>query len=109
MLHATTKLFTIIVFIYTINIVHAFDIKQVLFGNKAAVNDKLTPSFGRPVEERPASNRADIPCDHYICEGTGACVLTPLDCPCRLETDIKCEVGDWYICIRGDQSCSSMQ
>jgi hypothetical protein len=58
MLYATTKLLAIIVFICTINITYAFDIKQVLFGNKAAVNDKSTPSFGRPVEERPSSNRA---------------------------------------------------
>ncbi|KAF1801544.1 hypothetical protein V8B55DRAFT_1471717 [Mucor lusitanicus] len=111
MLYATTKLlFAILVFISTINIAYAFDIKQVLFGNKAAANDKSTASFGRPVKERPSSsNRADIPCEHYICEDTGACVSTPFECPCRLETDIKCEIGDWYTCIRGDQSCSSVQ
>lgn len=60
MLYATTKLlFAILVFISTINIAYAFDIKQVLFGNKAAANDKSTASFGRPVKERPSSsNRA---------------------------------------------------
>ncbi|KAL9539975.1 hypothetical protein MBANPS3_009948 [Mucor bainieri] len=109
MLYATTKLFALLVFIYTIHITYAFDIKQVLFGNKAAVNDKSVPSFGRPVEKRPTSNRADIPCDHYICEDTETCVLTPSECPCRLETDIKCKIGDWYACIRGDQSCSTVQ
>lgn len=60
MLHATIKLFTVIVFIYAINTSYAFDIKQVLFGNKAAANDKAAPSFGRPVEEGPSSNRAGM-------------------------------------------------
>lgn len=131
MLYATTKLFAIIALIYTVNITYAFNIKEVLFGNKAAVTDKSTPSFGRPMQKRSPSNRAgktlllllptamcteywqfntiDIPCDGYICEDTESCVSTPSECPCRLETEIKCAIGDWYVCIRGDQLCPSVQ
>lgn len=50
----------------------------------------------------------DIACKDYLCEETDACVKNPVNCPCRLETDLKCFVGDWYTCIRGDESCDDL-
>ncbi|CAO3599165.1 unnamed protein product [Absidia cylindrospora] len=45
----------------------------------------------------------------YLCPDTKKCVSEPKYCPCRLEADIKCQVGeDWYTCIRGDQTCDQM-
>lgn len=50
----------------------------------------------------------EIECKDYICQDTEDCVKTPLDCPCRLATDKKCRVGDWYVCINGQESCDEL-
>lgn len=58
MIYATTKLYTIILFIYMINIAHAFNIKEMLFGNKETVNDQPAVFFGQPIVERQQPSRA---------------------------------------------------
>ncbi|KAI8094761.1 hypothetical protein BDF21DRAFT_448892 [Thamnidium elegans] len=87
----------------------AFDIKSLLFGEKSQ-DDEPSPSviFGTPLSSNARSNRAEIECKDYICQDTEDCVKTPLDCPCRLTTDKKCRVGDWYVCINGQESCDEL-
>ncbi|KAI8638403.1 hypothetical protein BD408DRAFT_423130 [Parasitella parasitica] len=104
-MYATTKLYTSILLICFISVAQAFNIKDIIFGNTEDLNDEPSIIFGRPIAKTLRSNRADIPCQHFICEETETCVATPFECPCRLETEIKCKVGDWYTCLRGDKSC----
>ncbi|KAI8053116.1 uncharacterized protein B0P05DRAFT_561646 [Gilbertella persicaria] len=97
-------------FFYFFEVAQAFNLKSMLFGD----NDKdsqqgqaTTVPFGTPIVHSQ-SRRSNIPCEHYICEETNVCVEKPLDCPCRIQTDKKCFIGDWYICIRGDESCDQV-
>lgn len=41
-----------------INIAHAFNIKEMLFGNKETVNDQPAVFFGQPIVERQQPSRA---------------------------------------------------
>lgn len=49
-----------------------------------------------------------IACKDYICSDTADCVKSAIECPCPLPTDKKCFIGDWYICINGQESCDSL-
>ncbi|KAL0096143.1 hypothetical protein J3Q64DRAFT_1706458 [Phycomyces blakesleeanus] len=85
----------------------AFDFKSMLFGQQE-VPLGAPPQFGFP--ETPASRKSDlVNCNGYLCESTLKCVREPSNCPCKLKTDIKCRIGDWYTCIRGDQTCSMIE
>ncbi|KAL2918613.1 hypothetical protein HK105_202014 [Polyrhizophydium stewartii] len=35
----------------------------------------------------------------YICPSVPVCVASPAECPCASSTDLKCMVGDWYVCL----------
>lgn len=41
-----------------INIAHAFNIKEMLFGNKETVNNQPAVFFGQPIVERQQPSRA---------------------------------------------------
>ncbi|CEP07528.1 hypothetical protein [Parasitella parasitica] len=94
-MHATIKLNAIILLICLISITRAFNIKDIIFGNAEDSEDEASIIFGSRIAEEQRSNRPDIPCQHFICEETETCVFIPSECPCRLETEIKCKVGDW--------------
>ncbi|TPX48557.1 hypothetical protein SeLEV6574_g01984 [Synchytrium endobioticum] len=47
-------------------------------------------------------------CTGYICHDTGSCVSKPIECPCPVANELKCLHGDWYMCIRADQSCGAV-
>ncbi|KAI7900969.1 uncharacterized protein BX663DRAFT_515884 [Cokeromyces recurvatus] len=107
----------LVLFFYLLNYhVNAFDFKSILFGSgsKDSIKEATTTSsipFGTPIVQLSKSDRrSNIPCNYYLCKDTETCVKHPLDCPCRLETDKKCIIGDnnWFICIRGDQSCDQL-
>ncbi|KAI9031008.1 hypothetical protein CLU79DRAFT_365743 [Phycomyces nitens] len=85
----------------------AFDFKNLLFGQQEVPLGAPFP-FGFP--ETPASRKADlVSCNGYLCDDTLKCVREPSECPCRRETEIKCSIGDWYTCVRGDQDCNIIE
>ncbi|KAI9354643.1 hypothetical protein BD770DRAFT_473885 [Pilaira anomala] len=85
-----------------------FDIKSLLFGEETIADAEPSVAFGTPISTDATSNRAVIECKDYICSDTADCVKSAIDCPCPLPTDKKCLIGDWYICINGQESCDSL-
>ncbi|ORZ01450.1 hypothetical protein BCR43DRAFT_486955 [Syncephalastrum racemosum] len=98
---------TVLLMIAMVNVMvgmaRGFDLKHMLFGD----GDGDEAAFGAPVFGNGAPLRGQEACSGYLCQDTQACVKTPIDCPCEHSTT-KCPVGDWYTCIRGDQSCESL-
>ncbi|CAO3628664.1 unnamed protein product [Cunninghamella blakesleeana] len=91
----------------------AFDFKNIIFGNQDNSNnihnEDISFGFGVPAEviNRKPANHDCV--NGYLCPDTHHCVSKPFYCPCRLETDIKCQLGkDWYTCIRGDKQCEQV-
>ncbi|KAJ3184051.1 hypothetical protein HDU85_001902 [Gaertneriomyces sp. JEL0708] len=82
---------------------HAFDFSSFFGGS-----EQEDASHKQQQQQRRSQSNFGS-CQSYICPGTNICASKPADCPCPRSTDVKCPVGDWYICIRGDQKCESIR
>ncbi|KAF7964470.1 hypothetical protein HWV62_7304 [Athelia sp. TMB] len=63
-----------------------------------------------------AQHLESVPCSHYLCPDTHACVETPASCPCPNEQDVKCLIPDavdrggaTVICVRGETDCKEVE
>ncbi|CAO3646501.1 unnamed protein product [Cunninghamella echinulata] len=106
--------FFIILLLNNIIPCYSFDFKNIIFGNQDNNNNNNQNEgilFGHNL---PANLRNKKPVNQdcingYLCPDTNKCVNQPFQCPCRLATDIKCQLGkDWYTCIRGNEKCEEI-
>ncbi|KAJ3152506.1 hypothetical protein HDU89_001193 [Geranomyces variabilis] len=58
--------------------------------------------------QQQQSTSTNSGCSRYQCPDTSHCVPSPRDCPCPNAAERKCNVGDWYVCIRGDRACEAL-
>lgn len=47
-------------------------------------------------------------CDDYLCSDTLACVKEPHECPCPFTEQLRCPIGDAYVCVPR-MDCSSVE
>ena len=55
-----------------------------------------------------SANSHEARCDQYLCSDTLACVNEPSECPCAFTEQVRCELGDSYVCIHA-RDCSRVQ
>ncbi|KAF7970778.1 hypothetical protein HWV62_23046 [Athelia sp. TMB] len=69
-----------------------------------------------PYDQLNLIMKPSVPCSHYLCPDTHACVETPASCPCPNEQDVKCLIPDavdrggaTVICVRGETDCKEVE
>ncbi|KAK6093840.1 hypothetical protein MT418_005676 [Batrachochytrium dendrobatidis] len=51
-------------------------------------------------KEEPFTNEPkSTACAGYLCPDNDICVDVPLECPCVRDLDLRCLIGDWYVCL----------